>query len=206
MKLIGMLDSPFVRRIAVTLRWLDIDFEHQVLSVFADYEKFSGINPLVKAPSFVCDDGTALMESSLILQYVELYTSAPQSLHRQDAAQRQWLLRVLGLAQVTGEKLVQLYYEREMRPQETRFANWEARIVKQIYAGYSELEAALTNYPLTVNQATIAAVTAVNFHEDKHLDVLELKSYPNLYQLWQSLEASDLFKTFPPIGPESMPI
>jgi len=34
MQLIGMLDSPFVRRVAISLRLLDLPFEHRFLSVF----------------------------------------------------------------------------------------------------------------------------------------------------------------------------
>jgi len=45
MRLIGMLDSPYVRRVAVTLRLLGIPFEHHPLSVFSTYEQFRLINP-----------------------------------------------------------------------------------------------------------------------------------------------------------------
>ena len=40
MKLIGMLDSPYVRRVAITLKRLDIPFEHEALSVFRTFEQF----------------------------------------------------------------------------------------------------------------------------------------------------------------------
>ena len=59
MKLIGMLDSPYVRRVAISLQLLDLPFEHQSLSVFRTFDEFSRTNPVVKAPTLVCDDGTA---------------------------------------------------------------------------------------------------------------------------------------------------
>ena len=37
MVLIGMLDSPYVRRVAICMKVLGIDFEHRPLSVFADF-------------------------------------------------------------------------------------------------------------------------------------------------------------------------
>jgi len=37
MKLVGMLDSPFVRRVAISFDWLGLRFEHQSLSVFQRY-------------------------------------------------------------------------------------------------------------------------------------------------------------------------
>ena len=71
MVLIGMLDSPYVRRVAVSLRLMGVPHEHRQLSVFRTWDDFHAVNPVVKAPSFVCDDGTVLMDSTLILDYLE---------------------------------------------------------------------------------------------------------------------------------------
>ena len=58
MRLIGMLDSPFVRRVAITLHQLGVEFTHEPVSVFSTFAQFQAINPVVKAPSAVLDDGT----------------------------------------------------------------------------------------------------------------------------------------------------
>ena len=47
MKLIGMLDSPYVRRVAISLHLLGVKFEHPSLSVFRRFDAFSRINPVV---------------------------------------------------------------------------------------------------------------------------------------------------------------
>ena len=47
MKLVGMLDSPYVRRVAISLDLYGVDFEHQPLSVFSSYDQFASINPVV---------------------------------------------------------------------------------------------------------------------------------------------------------------
>jgi len=86
MRLIGMLDSPYVRRTAIALRLLEIPFEHDPLSVFSTFEQFSRVNPVVKAPSLVCDDGTVLMDSGLIIDYAE--TLAGRSLWPVELAAR----------------------------------------------------------------------------------------------------------------------
>ncbi len=57
MQLIGYVDSPFVRRVAVTARLLGVTLERRELSIFRDFEEFSEINPLVKVATLVCDDG-----------------------------------------------------------------------------------------------------------------------------------------------------
>jgi len=71
MRLIGMLDSPYVRRVAISLQLLGLGFEHRPASVFRAFDEFHAINPIVKAPTLVCDDGTVLMDSGLILDYAQ---------------------------------------------------------------------------------------------------------------------------------------
>ncbi len=48
MRLIGMLDSPYVRRVAISLDVLGINFLHEPVSVFTTFEKFKSITPVVK--------------------------------------------------------------------------------------------------------------------------------------------------------------
>ena len=71
MKLIGMLDSPYVRRVAISLQLLGLRFEHQPLSVFRNVDEFRVINPVIKVPTLLCDDGAVLMDSTLIMEYAE---------------------------------------------------------------------------------------------------------------------------------------
>jgi glutathione S-transferase len=122
MQLIGMLDSPYVRRVAVSLQLLGIPFEHRSISVFRQKAEFEAINPLVKAPTLVTDDGTVLMDSSLILDHLPLVTGAPlaRPLMPADPVAARQCLRVLGLALAACEKTVQIVYEMQLRPPEHR--------------------------------------------------------------------------------------
>ncbi len=70
MILIGMRDSPYVRRVAISMKLMGLPYEHQLVSVFRHMDRFRAINPVIKAPSFICDDGTVLMDSTLILDYI----------------------------------------------------------------------------------------------------------------------------------------
>jgi glutathione S-transferase len=51
LRLIGHYDSPFVRRVGVSLQVLSIPFERSLLSVFSDAEEMRAFNPLVRVPS-----------------------------------------------------------------------------------------------------------------------------------------------------------
>jgi len=118
MQLIGMLDSPFVRRVAISMRLMDIDFEHRPISVFRHLDAFASINPVVKVPTLICDNGVVLMDSSLILDYLDTLTAGRHSLLPTDLSHRQHALRVIGLALVAAEKAVQVVYETKLRPLE----------------------------------------------------------------------------------------
>ncbi len=166
MKLIGMLDSPYVRRVAISLQCLGLPFEHRSLSVFRTYEQFRAINPVVKAPTLVCDDGTVLMDSTLILEYAEAL-AAPRSLMPTSIDALRHDLRVIGLALAACEKAVSLYYERALRPPEARHAPWIERVTAQMLAAFGELEKEVQSSPLPVNSETLnqaAICTAIVWH------------------------------------------
>src|SRR3984885_7864570 len=67
MQLIGMLDSPYVRRVAIALIIAKTPFIHRPISLFRHIDQFSKLNPLLKAPPLLTEDGVALMDSSVIL-------------------------------------------------------------------------------------------------------------------------------------------
>jgi glutathione S-transferase len=66
MLLVGQLDSPFVRRVAVSMTLLGRPFERDRSSVFGNFEEVSRINPLGRVPALVLDDGTVLVDSIAI--------------------------------------------------------------------------------------------------------------------------------------------
>jgi glutathione S-transferase len=96
MKLIGMMDSPYVRRVAVSLELYGIEFESMPLSVFRSFEAFAHINPVVKAPTLLLDNGVQLMDSSLILHYFEALAGADQKLLPAEPGALAQDLRLLG--------------------------------------------------------------------------------------------------------------
>ncbi len=202
MQLIGMLDSPYVRRVAISLQLLGLRFEHRSISVFSTYAQFQQINPIVKAPTLVCDDGEVLMDSTLILEYAEALAGARKSLMPSDLAERQHALRVIGLALAACEKCVQIVYERDLRPAEKRHEPWVARVTAQLLAAYEALESELRQRPLavtsgTINQAGITTAVAWHCTQQKLPDVVPAEDYPNLRELSWRAEALPEFMAAP---------
>ena len=205
MRLIGMLDSPFVRRTAVSLEHLGVVFQHQPVSVFSNFEQFRSINPMVKAPTLICDDGTVLMDSTLILQYAEANLSAGRSLWNPDPGQRAHDFRAVGLAMVACEKSAQHIYEQNLRPPEARFAPWMERVKGQFLAAYAALEKELSAHPETFEHAdrhaSIFPAIAWQFSYSMLARELPAANYPGLVHLSERMEHSAQFLKYPPDGP-----
>jgi glutathione S-transferase len=167
MQLIGMLDSPYVRRVAVSLQLLGLPFEHRSVSVFRGFAQFEAINPVVKAPTLVCDDGTVLMDSTLIIDYAQVLAAPRKSLMPTGVAERRHALRVIGLALAACEKSVQIVYENNTRPPEKRHQPWLDRVAGQLCAACGALETELARRPLPLTSATLdqaGVTTAVVWH------------------------------------------
>ncbi|MBC3301615.1 glutathione S-transferase family protein [Pseudomonas sp. SWRI18] len=196
MKLIGMLDSPYVRRVAISLDLYGVDFVHEPLSVFRTFSEFSEINPVVKAPTLVLDDGTVLMDSSLILDYLESLAPADKKLLPQQPATRARDLQLLGLALAACEKSVQIVYEHNLRPAEKLHEPWLERVSGQLLAAYSSLEKQLTdNEPLS--QASLTAAVAWSFSQFTVASVVKADAFPNLKRHAERLEEHPAFKRYP---------
>jgi glutathione S-transferase len=196
MKLIGMLDSPYVRRVAISLDLYGVAFEHQSLSVFRTFDEFSQINPVVKAPTLVLDDGTVLMDSSLILDYLESLAPADKKLLPQAPAARAQDLQVLGLALAACEKSVQIVYEHNLRPAEKLHAPWLDRISGQLLAAYSLLDKHVAESDV-LNQASLTAAVAWSFSQYTVASVVKAEAFPNLKRLAERLEQHPAFKKYP---------
>lgn len=170
MKLVGMLDSPYVRRVAISLQLLGLEFEHEPLSVFRTFDAFSRVNPVVKAPTLVCDSGVVLMDSTLILQHAESI-AAPRSLLPRAPAALERDLRVTALALAACEKSVQIVYELELRPAHAQYAPWLERIRAQLLAACNELDRELASLPIPseeseLTQGLVSAAVAWSFIQE----------------------------------------
>ena len=127
MKLIGLFDSPYVRRVAVSMRLQGFAFEHVALSVFRNKEEMHNINPLIKVPMLVLDNGDKLIESSFILDYLDGAAAPERRLVPASGEARQRLLQQCAVALVATEKAIQIYYDTNLRPAEFSYAPWVAR-------------------------------------------------------------------------------
>lgn len=197
MILIGQYDSSYVRRVAIPLRLYELPFEHRPWSVFREGEKVQALNPLMRVPTLVLDDGDIVADSNSILDYLDGLVSAERRLLPQAEPERRQALRVMTFATGLADKGVSLFYERHLH--ETPSAYFVERCRTQIAAVLAALDAeraARTGeyWFGRITHADIAVACAWRHVSEAHPDLIDPASYPALAAHCASMEALPVFK------------
>jgi len=140
MLLIGMFDSPFVRRVAITLKLLELPFEHANWSIGRDFYRVREYNPLGRVPTLVTDDGESLMESAAILDYLDELAGPERALLPSSGPDRRRALNLMAMATGAAEKGVLQVYERVFRPEDKRHAPWVDRCRVQMSGSLAAID------------------------------------------------------------------
>jgi len=142
MLLIGMFDSPYVRRVAISMRRLGLPFEHRNWSVGADFDRIREYSPLGRVPVLVLEDGTPLVESAAILDTLDDMAGPSRALLPATGTSRREALRLMSLAIAAAEKAREVLYESMVRPPEKFHEPWVARCRSQMHGALDVLEQA----------------------------------------------------------------
>ena len=105
MQLIGMLDSPYVRRVAISMMRLGLPFQRHDWSVGADFDRIRQFSPLGRVPALVLDDGTVLVDSMSILDALDDLVGPSRALLPATGTPRREALRLMTLATGAAEKV-----------------------------------------------------------------------------------------------------
>ncbi len=160
MQLIGRYLSPFVRRTAATLGLYGIAFESVGLQHTGDdAPKLRQINPLGRVPALVLDNGDVIVESSVIIDYLDREVGPERSLTPAGGDARTQVLTLTSVATGAVEKAIATVYESRFRPEEKRHAPWVERCTEQAQGGYAHLNEKLTGDWLVGDKMTQADVT-----------------------------------------------
>jgi glutathione S-transferase len=199
--LIGMFDSPFVRRVAVSMNLLWVPFEHRNWSIGKDFELIRQFNPLGRVPTLVQPDGEALIESSAILDLLDENAGPERALLPRAGESRREALRIIAIAIGAAEKGVIQVYETAFRPPEKRYRPWLERCHTQMHAGLAELDRlsqARSGEWLVGDRLTQADVTATcvyTFLSDALALNRDSIAYPGLSALAARCEAMSEFSS-----------
>lgn len=183
MILYGRNLSPFARRVAIWAALQDRKIERQEITVAgADFDTVKKHNPVGRVPILVLDDGTELIETFAICDWLDETTPNGVRLLPESGIARREALQRLALANSTAEKAVALVYDRNRRPEALHWSEWQQRLVGQIKGGLSAMNAAAPEGSWTgdtPDAGDIATVIAYQFVEVTNPWVLD-PAYPRL--------------------------
>ncbi|QPC90979.1 glutathione S-transferase family protein [Mesorhizobium sp. INR15] len=199
MILIGQYDSPFVRRVGIALTLYGITFEHRPWSAFGDADKIRPYNPLTRVPTLVLDNGEVLIESHLMLDYLDSLVPEDRRMFPPEEPARHKALKVSALATGLGDKAVSLFYETRLHDKVSD--PWVERCRAQIENVLAMLEADRAVRPSPywfgdhIGHADIAVAAVLCFIGEAHPGLVPLAGYPALAAHAARMEALLVFKT-----------
>ena len=199
MMLIGQFDSPFVRRVAITLHHYGLQFEHRPWSVWAHADEIAKYSPLRRVPVLVMDEGETLLESAAILDALDDLAPEDRRLIPPSGPRRRAILRTCALATGLADKAVILLYEARLRTHEHRSTVWTHRCTTQIQETLHWLERERSNAPQPywygeLTHADIAVACALRFVREAHPELVSARTLPSLSAECEFLEAQPLFR------------
>jgi len=204
--LIGGYGSPFARRIAITLCHYGIPFTHSGMSTQNDRAEIAKLNPLVRVPTLVLDDGEVLTDSFAIVDHLDQVVGEARALMPRSGAQRRAVLRITALAAGMADKSVALYYEHAMH--DVPSAAWSERCRRQVEDTLAALEAERAQggdafwFGPALSHADIALACGVRFTRRAHAGLFDETRYPALAAHAARCEALEAFRQCAPPPPQ----
>lgn len=198
MILIGQYDSSYVRRVAIALTLYDIPFEHRPWSVFGDGDKIQALNPLMRVPTLVLDDGDVLVDSPTMIDFIDTLVPPERRLLPQSEPDRHRALKIVALATGLADKGVGLFLELRLHTAVSDF--WIDRCRSQIAATLDTLDesrAAAKGVYWSgdrIGHADIAVACAIRHALEANPGLIDLSAYPSLAAHCAALEALPVFR------------
>jgi glutathione S-transferase len=192
--LVGQYDSPYVRRVAVSLRVLGLAYDHDTRSVFADFDAMRELNPLGRIPSLVLDSGEVLIDSAAILDWLDQEVGPERALIPAAGAERRRALRLIALATGAIDKIGAAAYERMIRPSAFRWPEWTDRCLTQGRGALAALAAEPWPADAALDQAQITTACMVRYVRMADSECLPAGRYPALDALSARCEALPPFQ------------
>jgi glutathione S-transferase len=201
MILIGRHYSPFVRRVAATLQHYGLEYEHQAIRASgADQDKIRSYgNPLGRVPVLVMDNGSALADSAVILDYLDSLVGTDKSLMPVDGMARFELQSKIAIANGAAEKAIAVYSE-SMRPSSGQHQPAMDGSTRQAKDGFEYLDGALTGPWFMgdkISQLDVTVICHWEFMKAGAKTVFAACNCPNIEALAARANALPAFKNTP---------
>jgi len=197
MKLIGSITSPYVRKVRVVLAEKKLDYDFALENVWGADTTISQSNPLGKVPCLLMEDGSALYDSRVIVEYLDTLTPVCKLLPpngRDRADVKVWE----ALADGVLDAAILVRLEKTLRPEQQQSSDWIARQMGKVHAGLNVLSTNLGEAPfcrgIHYSLADVAVGCCLGWLAFRFPEIDWRGEYPNLARLFDKLSERTSFK------------
>ncbi len=201
-RLLGSLASPYVRKVRIVMAEKRIDYQLELEDVWAPDTHIVESNPLGKVPCLIMEDGGAVFDSRVIVEYLDGMTPVAKLIPpsgRERAEVRTWE----ALADGVTDALILVRLEQTQRPAEQQSPKWIERQLNKVHSGAKAMSHGLEDKAWcnghAYSLADIAVGCALGYLDFRFGHIDWRSQYPNLARLYEKLAARPSFAdTQPP--------
>ena len=197
MKLIGSLASPYVRKVRVVMAEKKLEYDFVLENVWSADTAIQQSNPLGKVPCLIMEDGGAMFDSRVIVEYLDTMSPVGKLIPGQGRGRAEvkcWE----ALADGVLDAAVVVRLERTQRPEALQSQAWIERHWGKVTAGMAAMSAGLGDKLFcTGNQYTLADVavgSALGWLDFRFPEFQWREEYPNLVRLFDKLSERPSFR------------
>ena len=190
MKLLGGTISPYTRKVRIVLAEKKIDCEFEIADVNPPENPVNALNPLGKVPTLLMDDGTALFDSRVIVEFLDSASPIARLIpenNRERVAVRRWE----ALADGCLDAGLLVRYE-SVRPKKEQSPAWSSKQTGKLKRSLTAMALELGERPWCHGErytlADIAVGSCLGWVEfRKPADIDYRADYPNLARFYDTL-------------------
>ena len=197
MKLIGSIPSPYVRKVRVVMAEKKLDYSFVLEDVWSADTTISLSNPLGKVPCLVMEDGGAMYDSRVIVEYLDTMSPVGKLLPnsgRERASIKCWE----ALADGVLDAAIAVRLERTLRPADKQSDAWVERQLGKVRQGLKAMAHGLGEAPFCAGGhftlADVAVGCALGWLAFRFPDIPWREDHPNLARLFDKLSERPSFR------------
>ena len=202
LRLVGSLTSPYVRKVRIVMAEKRIECQLELEDVWSPASRIQHSNPLGKVPCLIMEDGGAVFDSRVIVEYLDTMTPVAKLIPatgRERVEVRTWEALADGLI----DAAIAVRLEQTQRPPEQQSQQWIDRQLGKVDAALDAMAHGLDGKNWCHNNAyslaDIAVGCALGYLDFRFPQIDWRGRYPSLEKLYARLAARHSFiDTAPP--------
>ena len=203
MKIIGSNTSPYVRKVRIVMAEKKLDYQFVTEDVWSPQTSIHASNPLGKVPCLIMEDGGAMFDSRVIVEYLDTLSPVGKLIPpggRERAEVKTWEALADGLLDAALTARMEAMWTGRADAQ--RCQAWIDRHLDKIQHALKAMSQGLEDKPfcsgIHLSLSDIAVGCAVGYLDFRFPQIDWRTPYPNLHKLYEKLAQRASFQDTQP--------